>query len=103
MGVIEEKVAELEARLAELEPVLQEAEDLRESIASLKAIVERENRAHDPRWTSRVEPRRPYVKLAERKEQIAAVLEKNPEATNSEIGDRLGITAARVGQIRQQM
>ncbi len=107
MSVIEEKVAELEARLAELEPVLREAEDLKESIASLRAILDREKPSPDdePKWTSHFEERRkrPYMSLSARKRQISEVLAADPGATNAEIAERLGITAARVGQIRQQM
>jgi len=101
MGLIEEKVAELEARLAELEPVLREAEVLRESIASLRAILDRDEVvvANPPYGATK----RPYFSIEARKEQISQVLAEEPDATNAKIGERLGISAARVGQIRQQM
>ena len=38
-----------------------------------------------------------------RKDQIARIEKERPHATNQEIADELGITAARVSQVRSAM
>jgi DNA-directed RNA polymerase specialized sigma subunit len=101
MSIIDDQIKELEARLAELEPVLQEVAVLRESLESLQAIRDRDVVAANPPFQKKT--KRPYLSFNARKRQITEVLKENPEATNAQIAERLGITAARVGQIRQQM
>ena len=99
---IEHKVEEMEQRLAELEPVLREAEALRESIASLKAALARES-GEDPESGVKHDEFAAYMRLPARKVQVAEILAETPRATNQEIADRLGLTAARISQIRSAM
>ena len=101
MSIIDDQIKELEARLAELEPVLQEVAVLRESLESLRAIRDRDVVVANPPLEEK--ETRPYLSIEARKRQIAEILKEDPNATNAEIAGRLGITAARVGQIRQQM
>lgn len=44
-----------------------------------------------------------YALLSERQKQIADLLLKNPDLKNVEIADELGISAARVGQVRKTL
>ncbi len=44
-----------------------------------------------------------YLGLSERQKQIADLLLKDPDLKNVEIAEKLGISAARVGQIRRTL
>jgi len=102
MGVLEDNIEQMEKRLRELEPMVREAESLRESIASLKAILARE-KGERPEEGVRFEETMAYLRLPVRKAQVAEILAEKPGSTNQEIADRLGLTAARVSQIRSAM
>ena len=49
------------------------------------------------------EEMQPYMRLPARKAQVAEVLSEDPSSTNQQIADKLGLTAARVSQIRSAM
>ena len=90
------KVEEMERRLAEIEPVVKESEALKEAFISLKRVLENEE-------AGRTLPPPSYLRLPARQAQIEDILDVAPNLTNREIGERLGLTAARVSQIRTAM
>ena len=99
---MEGKIEEMEQRLAELEPAVRESEALKESIASLKRIlVQQKAQEGDPEGGD--DESKGYMRLPARKAQIAEILSSSPDLTNQQVGDRLGLTAARVSQIRSAM
>lgn len=44
-----------------------------------------------------------YLRLSERQRQVADLLKDNPNATNVEIAKSLGLSPARIGQIRKSL
>jgi FixJ family two-component response regulator len=99
---MEGKIEEMEQRLAELEPAVRESEALKESIASLKRILA-EQKTQEGDLDAGDEEGKGYMRLPARKAQIAEILSISPDLTNQQIADRLGLTAARVSQIRSAM
>lgn len=96
------KIKEMEERLAELEPAVRESEALKESITSLKAI-QAQQMAQQEGSEATNDGSKGYMRLPARKAQIAEILSTSPKLTNQQIADRLGLTAARVSQIRSAM
>jgi len=96
------KIKEMEDRVAELEPAVQESEALKESIASLKAI-QAQQKAQRGGPEAVDDENKGYMRLPARKAQIAEILSTSPNLTNQQVADRLGLTAARVSQIRSAM
>lgn len=105
MSFIDEQIDQMRQRLKELEPAVTEAEMLGRSIAALEKVNASTSEGASPK-AERFEK---FMKLQEhaaapiREEQIRRILEEDPEATNRKIGEQLGITGARVGQIRKTM
>lgn len=89
---LEDDIKQVEARRRKLLPYVQEYERLSTSIRS----IERELR----RLEGGVEGR---TSLDRRKAQISEILDRNPDVTNEKIADELGITPARISQIRKGM
>lgn len=108
MGIIEDQIDQMEKRLEELQPALEEADLLERSIARLRAELAASTRSRATRRKAGSPKFDQFMELQEhmaidlRKAQIDAILKEEPEATNRRIGSILGISGARVGQIRNE-
>jgi hypothetical protein len=109
MGLVEDQIAEMERRLQELQPLLEEADLLERSIARLRAELAATDGARRSRMEGMPAKAARFMELQEhmavdlRKSQIAAILKEEPDATNRRIGSILGLSGARIGQIRKEM
>ena len=95
MSDLDDQIRTLDARIAELEVQVAEWKILKTSVAQLKEL--RDGPVQGER--SKVSHR----SMEHRKEQVSKALASNPKATNQQIADDLGLTAARVSQIRKAM
>jgi hypothetical protein len=99
----------MERRLEELQPALEEADLLHRSVERLRAELAAsanaayegiERQGKDSKDTGRHQE---HLALELRRTQITRILGEDPKATNRKIGSILGISGARVGQIRKLM
>ena len=98
MAFIDDEIARLEGQLSELAPAVEKADEIRAVLTGL--IHQRKKAAGKPTQAS---PGKRYVAMEARKEQIRDIEKTRPHATNQEVADELGITAARVSQVRSAM
>ena len=98
MAFIDDEIVRLEAQLAELAPAVDKADEIR---AVLSGLVRQREKASGK--TPPGSPGKRYVAMEARKEQIRDIEKTRPHATNQEVADELGITAARVSQVRSAM
>ena len=98
MSTIEEMIESMRERMGELQPAVDEHRQLSRMIAAaeLEHLRETDPEGFELRKKSR------YMSLKDREEQIRALEEQNPEATNAWIATRVGLTASRVSQIRSK-
>lgn len=105
MSFIDDQIDQMRERLKQLEPAVREAEILRRAITAL----EREKASASSESSPKAEKFEKFMRFQEhlatplREEQIKRILREDPSATNRKIGELLGITGARVGQIRKNM
>lgn len=105
MSFIDDQISQMRQRLKELEPAVRESEILRRSIIAL----EREKASAASGGSPKAGKYESFMRFQEhlaapiREEQIRQILREDPSATNRKIGEKLGITGARVGQIRKEM
>ena len=99
MAFIDDEIERLEAQLDDLRPALDKADEIR---AVLSGLIHQRDKAATSQSSSPA-PQRRYVSMEARKDQIARIEKDRPHATNQEIADELGITAARVSQVRSAM
>jgi Ni,Fe-hydrogenase III large subunit len=105
MTFIEDRIEEMRQRVEEIEPIVQESEMLKRSIVGLNKIITQQKVEIAQRNGTdfRDDGIKRYMRLPARKAQIAEILSVSPDLTNQQIGDRLGLTAARISQIRSAM
>ena len=99
MAFIDDEIERLEAELAQLEPAVSKAGEIR---AVLSGLIHQRDKAASRGSVPPAKQRR-FVAMKARQEQIRAIERERPHATNQEIADELGITAARVSQVRSAM
>lgn len=106
MTVLDDQILAMEKRLDELMPYVREARTLERAIYKLRQEAARDSEtgsSHGPGDITRYHQMQEHQRLPERQNQIEAYLVKAPDATNREIAEALGLSAARIGQIRKTM
>lgn len=81
----------LEKRMQELEPSVKEYRMCRSRLTSIRRAIA----GPGARVT--------YNSLEDRQKQVQKLLAKDPKMTNQAIADEIGVTAARVSQIKSSM
>lgn len=108
IGPLDEQISQIEARLDELQPAVAEAAALERALSALRRerakLGATENA--DPPASDKFEQMMSYQRylgLSDRQKQVADLLRGDPNMKNVEIADRLGISPARVGQVRNTL
>jgi len=108
IGPLEEQIAQIEARLNELQPAVDEAAALERALTSLRreksklGAAEQADPAPSDKFDQLMDYQR-YLRLSDRQKQVADLLRQDPNLKNVEIAEQLGISPARVGQVRRTL
>ena len=106
VSTIDDSIKEVKARIEELEPAVAEHRMLGRTLRQLEDLKLHDEdpeawAALDAKRKEAVEKsKQEYVPKAKRIEQIVELIAAKPEITNVAIADALGVSAARISQLR---